>query len=960
MRRLIIAVPIVLVAAGAAAASWHYLRPRDPLAEARQLLAAGNLRAAQLVLRSAVQADPAPAETHMRLGQVQLRLGDGAAAEREFRAAAERGWDAAALRPMLAQAVAAQQRDEEVLRDYSADGLAPEQAAAVLVARAQAQLGLGRGEEAAASVAEAQRLAPKSIETALTAAKLAVARRDLDAARTHVGEALAIDAKSLEALRLQAELRAASGDREGALASYASAIDLAAAAGAPGAGEALRLGRAGLLVGMDEDSRARADLDVVLKAQPKQPVANFLAGRLAAKAGDWKAADAALAQVGPVLSRLPDGDLTFAVVKANLNQPEQAIAAVEHQISRTPDNLAARKLLAKLALRQQQPARAAEVLAASRQLDAEALDLLGDAYVATGQRELALEAARKASGLTPEDTRRLTRLAALQLGQGESAQAVQALGRVLDATPETIPATAEAAAPAPAAGQPQGAAKGPTQAQAAAALVQAALQAGEVDRAAAALERLRQMKADPLDLARLSGMVKLAQIDLEGARAAFEEARTLDPKAAGPRIDLARVLALQGRTAEATALLQEVLAADPANAAALTALVNLQVGAGQPEPALAAAEAARLKAPEDPGILGGLAALYLRTKQPDKTLALLDAAGKKAAGKAVDPGLLVLRAQALLALGRRPEAEQTLRALLERAPDDVLLRRQLAELLAGDKQYDDARALLREGLARRPGEPALLAAAVATAAAEGGPQAALTRADELSRDQPGLAAAMLKGDLLMSQNRYAEAEAAYRARLVGLPKDDPAVAPATIRAAEAVAAGGDSGRAASLLRDWLATHKDSMEATLALASLDLTGNRLGEARAGFETALARQPNNPAVLNNLAWIGQQQGDLPRARELAARAYLLGPTPATADTLGWIVLAQGHAADAVALLREAATGQPGDPAIQYHLAAALAAAGQKAEAARLLKAMLDKPGTEFSEKKQAAKLLAELAS
>ena len=944
MRRLIIAVPIVLVAAGAAAAGWHYLRPRDKLAEARQLLAQGNLRAAQLVLRSAVQAEPARAESHVRLGQVQLRLGDGAAAEREFRAAGERGWDAGALRPMLAQAVAAQQRDEEVLRDYLPDGLAPEQAAAVLVARAQAQLGLGRREEAAASAAEAQRLAPRSIETALTAAKLAVARRDPAAAASHVNEALAIDAKSLEALRLQAELRAAAGDRDGALASYAAAIDQAAA-DAPGAGVILRLGRAGLLAGMDEDAKARADLDVVLKAQPKQPVANFLMGRLAAKAGDWKAADAALAQVGPVLSRLPDGDLTFAVVKANLNQPEQAIAAVEHQISRTPDNLAARKLLAKLALRQQSAARAVEVLAAAKQMDAEALDLLGDAYVATGQRGLALEAARKASGMTPEDIGRLTRLAALQMRQGDSA-AARALGQMLDATP---------ASPA----GPAAAEKGPTQAQAAAALVQAALQAGEIDQAAAALERLRQTNADPLDLARLTGLVKLARIDLEGARAAFEEARKLDPKASGPRIDLARVLALQGRTAEATGLLQDILAGDRANAAALTALVNLQVGAGQPAAAVAAAEAARLAAPDDPGILGGLGALYLRIAQPDKTMALLDAADKKDAKK-VDPGLLVLRAQALLALGRRPEAERMLRTLLERTPDDVLLRRRLAELLVGDKQYDEARALLREGLARRPGEPGLLAAAVATAAAEGGPQAALTRADELSRDQPGLAAAMLKGDLLMSQNRYAEAETAYRARLAGLPKDDPAVSQATIRAAEAVAGGGNPARAASLLREWLTTHKDSMEGTLALASLDLAANRLAEARAGFEAAWARQPNNPAVLNNLAWISQQQGDLAHARELAARAYLLGPTPATADTLGWIVLAQGHAPDAVALLREAASGQPGDPAIQYHLAAALAAAGQKSEAAALLKAALEKPGTEFIEKPQAARLLADLAS
>lgn len=993
MRRLIIAVLAVLVLAAGGAAAWKFLRPHDPLAEARQLMAKGDARAAQLVLRGVVQSDPKLTEARLRLGQVQLRLGDPIAAEKEFRAAREQGWDAHALTPLLAQAIVAQGRDEEVLHDYSPDGLTPDQAATVLVARAAAQMGLHKPEDAAASIAEAQRLAPKSLQAALGAVRLAIARNDRAAEATHLDEALAIDPHSLEALMLQAELRAATGNRDGALESYAAALQQAQAAGTATAADLVRLGRAGLLLTSNDDAGARADVDAVLTTQPKSPLANFLSARLLARAGDWKAADAALALVGPVLPRLPGGDLVLAVVKINLGQPEQAIAAAERQVARTPDNIAAAKLLARLELMQKRPDKAAQVLAAaSTHLDGEALDLLGSAYAAEGQPAKALVTLQQASAAMPDDTRLLTRLAALQLSQGQAGQAVETLDRALDlATPASPPGAEPAPAvqvaqaaqetPQTAAPTPPKAASAdvPTQAQTASALVAAALQAGEIDRGAAALDRLRQAHGDPAQLAILDGMVKLAQVDLAGAQAAFEDASRLDPKAPTPRINLARVLALRGHGPEAIAMLEEVLAGDRSNGATLNALVNLRLEANQPAEAVAAAEAAHQAAPANPDIATGLASLYLRTKQPEKTIALLDAA-EQAAGNGASPAPgskiegpplpasrpqapnqdLVLRAEAQLALGQRPAAEQTLRTLLDRVPDNAGLRRQLAELLAADKDFGGARAVLRDGLARHPGDTTLIAASVAVAGSEGGPAAALARADELARDPANPGAATLKGDVLMNQRKFAEAAAAYQEQRAARPKDDPASAGLLVRAAEATAAAGDAARAAAMLRDWLAAHPDrSTGAALALSALDIAAGRLPDARIRLEAVLANQPNNPMALNNLAWIKQQQGDLAGARALAARAYLLGPSPQSADTLGWIILAQGQVGDALALLREAANGLPQDPAIHYHLAAALAKDGQKEAAVTLLKTVAASPAAGFDERPQAARLLTELS-
>jgi tetratricopeptide (TPR) repeat protein len=960
MRRLIIAVGIVALAGGSAVAGWHYLRPHDALAEARTLLNRGDIRAAQLVLRSAAQADPARAETHVRLGQVQQRLGDPAAAEHEFRTAGERGWDAHALRPLLAQAVVAQGRNAEVLHDYTVEGLTSEQAAIVLVARAQAQLALGQQKDSATSIAEAERLAPASLDTALAAARLAMAAHDMAAAEGHVTAALAIDPHALEALAYQAQLREMRGDRPAALASYTAAIDQAQASGSPEGATSLRLERARLLVAMNDTDRARADLDIVLKAQPKQPMAQYLSALLFARAANWKAADDALAAVGPALPRMPRGDFTLAVVKANLGQPEQAIAAAERQVARTPGDLDAAKLLAKLDLAQKQPGRAAEALtaaAAVHPLDSEGLDLLGTAYAGAGQAGPAITAMEKAATLTPGNAQVLTRLAALEMRRGNASGAEQALERALDVTEAAPPPVRPVSAEAP---PPPAMAQGPTQAQTAAALVTAALQAGDIDRAVAALDRLKQAKGEPLQFALLDGTVKLARIDLDGARAAFEQAVEIDPKSMMARVELARAIGLQGHTDDAIGRLQAILTTDPTYAAALVALVNLDVAAGRTDQAVAAVEAARKAAPPNASFIAGLGQLYLRLGQTQKALDTLDAAPKPSSVPSpADNEVLALRAQAQLTLGQRGAAIQTMHALLDRTPDNALMRRQLAELLAVDQKYDEAQALLREGLARRPGDPVLLAASIAVAQRQGGPDAALARVTELARDPANPTALTLKGDLLLSEGRFNDAVAVYQAQQASLPKDDPLATAVQIRTAQAVAAGGDRDKAAAMLRDWLTTHPESPDVALVLASLDIEANRLPEARLRLQSVLTSQPNNALALNNLAWISQQQGDLAAARTLASRAYLLSKTPQAADTLGWIILAQGQPADAVALLREAASALPADPAIQYHLAAALARDGNKDAAVALLKPLIDKPAAGFGEKPQAAKLLAELA-
>ena len=62
------------------------------------------------------------------------------------------------------------------------------------------------------------------------------------------------------------------------------------------------------------------------------------------------------------------------------------------------------------------------------------------------------------------------------------------------------------------------------------------------------------------------------------------------------------------------------------------------------------------------------------------------------------------------------------------------------------------------------------------------------------------------------------------------------------------------------------------------------------------------------------------------------------PEVADTLGWVYFKKGEYSTAIDLLREAATGRPGNAVFHYHLGAAYAKAGQKPQAAQELREAL----------------------
>jgi cellulose synthase operon protein C len=235
-----------------------------------------------------------------------------------------------------------------------------------------------------------------------------------------------------------------------------------------------------------------------------------------------------------------------------------------------------------------------------------------------------------------------------------------------------------------------------------------------------------------------------------------------------------------------------------------------------------------------------------------------------------------------------------------------------------------------------------------------GMDAALATADRLQsqdRDFPGIRA--LKGDIYLAANRPVDAVNAFSEA----NKANPSSLLVT-RLAGALLRTGRAQEASTLLLDWLGKHPDDLIATEQLAEINIAINNWPEAVKYLSMLLKTKPHDPVALNNLAWVYQQQGKDKEAQALARQAYVLSPSPQTADTLGWILTTNGDPKSGATLLRQASNGVISDPRILYHFAVALNDTGDKDGAKKALETVVANQA-QFKEKELAQKLLDDLS-
>ncbi|MFA5123117.1 tetratricopeptide repeat protein [Zavarzinia sp.] len=203
-----------------------------------------------------------------------------------------------------------------------------------------------------------------------------------------------------------------------------------------------------------------------------------------------------------------------------------------------------------------------------------------------------------------------------------------------------------------------------------------------------------------------------------------------------------------------------------------------------------------------------------------------------------------------------------------------------------------------------------------------------------------------------------------------MPADSPLRAASEIRYALLLADGGQSDAALALLNQRIAAKADDLDALVAKADVlrqredfaaaaDAYGAAIavlgepdpsswslffsrgiclertkqwGRAETDLLKALELRPDQPSVLNYLAYSWVEQGrNLKRAETMLVKAAADRPDDGyIVDSLGWVFFRQGRFAEAVTQLEKAVALKPGDPTINDHLGDAYWAVGRKLEA------------------------------
>lgn len=348
---------------------------------------------------------------------------------------------------------------------------------------------------------------------------------------------------------------------------------------------------------------------------------------------------------------------------------------------------------------------------------------------------------------------------------------------------------------------------------------------------------------------------------------------------------------------------------------------------GKPEEALALVQHARAIEPDHPGSIEFEGRLLTATGKTAAARRLL-AKGREKFPNERDLRLAYLRV--LLAENRGDLARRELTDMLARWPDDgdIALSLALVEWEAGDPASAKQRLTDLAEAGYREDECWNYAGRIALS--EHGYEEAAGYFQNV-RGAQFLAAQIQVAYAWQKAGRFSDA----RTLLAGLRKQAPeASTQLFIAESELLARNQDPDGALLLLNEALVRDADDHDLRYARAMAAERSGKLDLVESDLRTIIAALPGNAMALNALGYTLADRTDrLEEARALIEQALALTPDdPAIIDSMGWVLFRMGKPEEAVAWLRRAWTLSP-DPEIAAHLGEALWTLGNQREARRI---------------------------
>lgn len=883
------------------------------LADGVEELEKGDVAAAVIQLRNAVQQDPNNFEARKVLGEVYLRGGDATSAEKELRRAYE-GAPSDEVELLLGRALLLLQNFDEALNIVKPTAGNTDLQVRKLILRGDAMMAKQDFVNAQTSYNDALRAQPDNIDAQFALARYDTVRGDNTSAKSRIEALLKANPRFVDGWALKAQIAVTENRLSDALESLNEAERLQPT------NSAIKLARAQILLQSRQIEAADKIVVDVLKVEEKNVVANYLKATIELGRGNAPEANRLFTGIEDRLREYPPALLLDGLIKFNVDQFSQAERSLSRYLAIVPNNLAARRVLAASYMRLNNLQGAVEELDRVLAVDPNdpvALQMLASTQMRQGQFDAAAATYEKLRSSGDAMASRQADTALSLLGEG-----------VADRLKTELLPTDEIAREVQ--------------------LVLELIRSREFSPALARIDTLKQQYPNNLVFPNLEGGLYLAQGDRAKARAAWEGVLKRDPNFIAAINNLDQLDLAEGKREIVLERLTQRLAKTPNDEALIVARAQLLGAMERRDEAVKFLEEKYAAQPQSLPLSRALLGAYLQTQRTDDAVRIANSLAQNGAN---DADSLRVAAAALLQARQGDKALPLLQKAVQLKPDMVQTHLDLAQGYIALQRFNDARAPLQRALQIDPVNTEAAARLVDVELRDNKPDAAMAVATQAG-GRDAVMGARLRALVLQRTNRAAEAVPVLAEAFGKTPTSQLA-----IELYQARRLAGDTASAVTEVGKWVESNPRDNVARFVYASGLLEVRDYTRAANEYELLVREEPNNPIILNNLAWLKSELG-APDSIEYARRAYQVAPeSPEIADTLGWALVKDNKPDEGLKYLQEAAAKRTTDGNIQYHLAFALNAVGKREEAVAILQSVLAGDG-KFDRRGDAEALLARL--
>ena len=806
-----VALAVALVLATPAALSGcdrtFNLTEQEHIQRAKDFEDKGNLKGSIVELKNAIQKNPDSPQARLLLGQIYLKAGMGADAEKELTKAEKLGVKHETIQIQLGEALMLMGESQRVLDEIQVGSQTSKiNLARIMQIRADAMINQGKIKDACNLYQESLNADANNPPSYWGLAKCAVKEGDADKANKLLDTALKLNDRQAGTWVRKGDLARFNNNSQEALAAYTNALNLE-----PNNLEALER-RTNINILSGQVDAARKDLDHLRKLSPKSVQTYYLEALLNFQQKKFPEAQDALQEVFKITDNYMPSVLLAGTTAYSMDSYQQAASYLNQYLARFPGDAYARRVLAATRIKQNQPDKALEALSPllnpdSR--DVQALALAGEASLRNKDYNKAMGYLIRASELDPKDAAIQTQLAKGHLAAGESDKTLFDLEQAVSLNKKAGRADL--------------------------ALIMLHLGRKEYDQAIEAISALEKKLPNNPVTQYFRAAALLGKQDKTGARKALERALAIQPSYYPAAVSLARFDMAENNPDAARKRFEAILENDKNNIQAMLALAELAALEKKESENVSWLEKAIKADPKAIKPRTALVRYYLTKKENRKALTLANEAVNNNPDSLEALGLL---GETQMATGDKAASITTFTRMTKKAPQSLGALLVLARAQIADKQLGDARVNLQQALKLEPDFFQAQEALMRLELLDNKPDAALQIARQIQMQQPKSPAGFEhEADIHLSQKRYPLAITAYEQALA----KEAGASGLFIKLHRALAISGNAKTAEERMSLWRKQNPNDIAVRSYAAEYYLSTNQNHQAISEYEQLLKFPP-----------------------------------------------------------------------------------------------------------------------